>query len=105
MWPLERGQKNGQKSGLKSALINENSENVGVNVQENVQDNVQEKSRTDLILDVIRENNAVSLKELAQKIGVASKTIQRDLGQLKSENVIRRVGPDKGGYWQIMKDS
>ena len=77
------------------------SENVGVNVQENV----QEKSRTDLILDVIRENNAVSLKELAQKIGVASKTIQRDLGRLKSENVIRRIGPDKGGYWQIMKDS
>ena len=86
---------------LKSALIDENSENVGVNVQENV----HEKSRTDLILDVIRENNAISLKELAQKIGVASKTIQRDLGRLKSENVIRRIGPDKGGYWQIMKDS
>ena len=56
-------------------------------------------------MDVIRENNAVSLKELAQKIGVASKTIQRDLGRLKRENVIRRIGPDKGGYWQIMKDS
>ena len=90
---------------LKSALIDENSEKVGVNVQENVLENVQEKSRTDLILDVIRENNAVSLKELAQKIGVASKTIQRDLARLKCENVIRRIGPDKGGYWQIIKDS
>ena len=86
---------------LKNALIDEKT----VNVQENVHENVHEKSRTDLILDVIRENNAVSLKELAQKIGVASKTIQRDLGRLKSENVIRRIGPDKGGYWQIMKDS
>ena len=57
-----------------------------------------------MILDVIRENNAVSLKELAQKIGVASKTIQRDLARLKCENVIRRIGPDKGGHWQIMKN-
>ena len=81
---------------LKNALIDEKNANV--------QENVQEKSRTDLILDVIRENNAVSLKELAQKIGVASKTIQRDLARLKCENVIRRVGPDKGGHWQIMKN-
>ena len=86
---------------LKNALIDEKT----ANVQEKVHENVHEKSRTDLILDVIRENNAVSLKELAQKIGVASKTIQRDLGRLKRENVIRRIGPDKGGYWQIMKDS
>ena len=86
---------------LKNALIDEKN----ANVQEKVHENVHEKSRTDLFLDVIRENNAVSLKELAQKIGVASKTIQRDLGRLKSENVIRRIGPDKGGYWQIMKDS
>ena len=89
------------KFALKNALIDEKN----ANVQEKVHENVHEKSRTDLILDVIRENNAVSLKELAQKIGVASKTIQRDLGRLKSENVIRRIGPDKGGYWQIMKDS
>ena len=89
------------KLALKNALIDEKN----ANVQEKVHENVHEKSRTDLILDVIRENNAVSLKELAQKIGVASKTIQRDLGRLKSENVIRRIGPDKGGYWQIMKDS
>ena len=65
--------------------------------------NVQEKPRTDLILDVIRENNAVSLRELAHKIGVASKTVQRDLDRLKRDKIIRRVGPDKGGYWQIVK--
>ena len=51
---------------LKSALIDENSVDVGVNVQENV----QECSRTEMILNAIRENNAISLRVLAHKIGV-----------------------------------
>ena len=47
---------------LKSALIDENSVDVGVNVQE--------CSRTEMILNAIRENNAISLRVLAHKIGV-----------------------------------
>ena len=76
---------------------------VGVNVQVNVQENVQECSRTEMILNAIRENNAISLRVLAHKIGVTSKTVQRDFDRLKREKIIRRVGPDKGGHWEISK--
>ena len=73
------------------------------NVQGNVQENVQEKTREELILELLQKNNAISIRELAEQLNVTTKTIQRDLDKLKSQNLIRRVGPDKGGHWEIVK--
>jgi len=71
------------------------------NVQENDQENVQEKSRASVIIDFIRADSSISLRELSKKLGVSSKTVQREIEKLKVKNVIRRVGGDKGGHWEI----
>ncbi|MGN0750763.1 MAG: DeoR family transcriptional regulator [Treponema sp.] len=71
--------------------------------QENVQENVQEKSREDKILALITDNNKISIKEIAEKLGVTPKTIQRDLDKMKDKNIISRIGADKGGFWEICK--
>ena len=69
---------------------------------ENVQENVQEKDRTKIILELLQKDNKISIRELAEQLQMTSKTIQRDLDKLKEKNVIRRVGPDKGGHWEIV---
>ena len=71
------------------------------NVQENDQENVQEKSRASVIIDFIRADSSISLRELSKKLGVSSKTVQREIEKLKAKNAIRRVGGDKGGHWEI----
>ena len=71
--------------------------------QENVQENVQEKSRENKILALITDNSKISIKEIAEKLGVTSKTIQRDLDKMKDKNIISRIGADKGGFWEICK--
>jgi predicted HTH transcriptional regulator len=30
-------------------------------------------------------------------------TLHRDIEKLKSEGLIQRIGPAKGGHWQIIK--
>lgn len=69
---------------------------------ENVQENVQEKDRAEIILGLLKENNKISIRELSERLRLATKTIQRDLDKLKSQNIIRRVGADKGGHWEIL---
>ena len=69
---------------------------------ENVQENVQEKDRTKIILELFQKDNKISIRELAEQLQLTSKTIQRDLDKLKEKNIIRRVGPDKGGHWEIV---
>ena len=74
------------------------------NVQEKFteNENVQEKDRTKIILELLRTNNQISIRELAEQLQVTTKTIQRDLDKLKSQNIIRRICADKGGHWQII---
>ena len=54
-----------------------------------------------MIIDFIRADSSISLRELSKKLGVSSKTVQREIEKLKVKNVIHRVGADKGGQWEI----
>ncbi|MBR4688863.1 MAG: HTH domain-containing protein [Bacteroidales bacterium] len=72
------------------------------NVTDNVTDNVTE--RLPLMLSEIKANPNITTHELAKKINVARMTVYRDLEKLKKLGAIVRVGPDKGGYWEVKKD-
>jgi len=56
-----------------------------------------------MILNLLQNNNTISIRELAEQLNMTAKTIQRDLDKLKSQNLIRRIGPDKGGQWEVIK--
>ena len=55
------------------------------------------------ILKIISKNPNVTRNELAMSIGITSDGIKYNLDQLKKANIISRIGPDKGGYWKIIK--
>ena len=55
------------------------------------------------IIELIQENPNVTTSEMAEKIGVTRRAIAKITGALQTEGIIRRVGPDKGGHWEIIK--
>ncbi len=55
------------------------------------------------IIELIQENPNVTTSEMAEKIGVTRRAIAKITGALQAEGVIRRVGPDKGGHWELIK--
>ena len=79
-------------------------ENVPENVTENVLENVPEKLKRDILGD-LRGNSKITMSELANKYSVDIKTIKRDIEALKQKGLIARVGPDKGGYWQVVEQT
>lgn len=54
------------------------------------------------ILSMIRENHKISASKIAEILSITSRTTQWDLTVLREKNIIKRVGPDKGGYWEIL---
>ena len=54
------------------------------------------------ILKAIAENPNVSAKQLAEQLGISITAVQNHLDYLKNNNLIRRVGPDKGGHWEVV---
>ena len=62
-----------------------------------VVENVVEK-----ILASISKNSTISTKKLAAICSLSERQEQRIMTKLKEQGVIRRIGPDKGGHWEII---
>ena len=55
------------------------------------------------IIDLIARKPGVTAKELAQMVGVTLRAIEKQIAKLKREGRLIRVGPNKGGHWQVQK--
>jgi len=77
------------------------TENAVDNVVDNVVENVVENEQKTLAL--LKENNTLSAKEIANKLKITERTIQRYIKKLQEKKLIKRIGPAKGGYWEINK--
>ncbi|WP_217909506.1 DUF977 family protein [Desulfosediminicola flagellatus] len=56
------------------------------------------------IVHLIREDNKITIADLAKMVGVTTSSIERNLKQLQTEGRLKRIGPAKGGYWQAEDD-
>ena len=56
------------------------------------------------IVALIKENPYVTTEEMAKSIGIDRSNIWRNIKKLQEKGVIRRVGPDKGGHWEVIED-
>ena len=70
----------------------------------NVPENAPEK-RHKVIIEMIQSNPFITIPELATICSVNEKTIKRDIQQLKTRNLLTRIGPDKGGYWKVILEN
>ena len=55
------------------------------------------------IVGLMRGTPAISIPELAGIIGVTERSIERNIQKLQRNGIIRRIGPAKGGYWEVME--
>lgn len=55
------------------------------------------------ILIIIKDNPKITQKEISEKTGLTRRGIEWNLQQLKEKGIIKRIGPDKGGHWEIIK--
>jgi len=69
--------------------------------RENVPENVPEKRLQDIMQKMIK-NNKITIPELAKDLNVNEKTIKRDIEKLRKDKKIKRIGPDKGGYLEVV---
>ena len=69
--------------------------NVGINVGINVGVNEQK------ILRLIKGNPRVSAAKIGSVLNLSSRQVERLLSQLKQKHLIRRVGANKNGHWEI----
>jgi ATP-dependent DNA helicase RecG len=55
------------------------------------------------IIALIRQNPAITRQELAIELGITESGIKYHLKKMQDKGLLRRVGPDKGGHWEVVQ--
>jgi ATP-dependent DNA helicase RecG len=56
-----------------------------------------------MILDACRENPSITIPEMAEKIGITERSVQRNIQKLQADGLLRRVGGRKEGLWEVIR--
>jgi predicted HTH transcriptional regulator len=57
---------------------------------------------SDAIIGIIKTSPQITVKELSEKIGVPTRTVERTIKKLKTAGIIERIGPKLGGHWEVV---
>ena len=63
------------------------------------------KKTVDRLLELIRGNPKITFAEMVSVAGISRSAIQKHIERLKDAQRLRRVGPDKGGHWEVIEKS
>lgn len=56
------------------------------------------------ILELLSANSEITIPEMAERLGVSRRTIERGLAALRREGLIQRQGSAKGGQWVVLEN-
>jgi len=89
--------KKGEEGSKKR--FGDGSEELVERLEEKLAEKLAENERR--ILQLIHHNKRISISDMSKEVGISTTAIYKNLSKLKRKGVIRRVGPDKGGHWEV----
>ncbi|BFU89321.1 MAG: hypothetical protein NTAFB01_05080 [Nitrospira sp.] len=55
------------------------------------------------IVQSMKNNPRVTVSELAKHLHLSTTAIEKNIHYLKTQGYVKRVGPAKGGHWEVKK--
>ena len=86
----------GQTGGQSTTQTDSKTSNGGLNGGLKLTD------RQHVIVDIIRQYGGLKVDDIALKLKLGKRTIERELATLQKQGVVRRVDSKKGGHWEII---
>jgi len=62
------------------------------------------KELEDVIKEAIRKDSSITIQEFQKLTGLSKNGIWNVLNRMKEQNKIKRIGPDKGGHWEVVEE-
>ena len=70
---------------------------------DNGTDGTDKMSREDAIVNLMRKNKRISIKEISAQLNIPRRTLFRIIDALKTSNRIKRIGSEKSGTWEVFE--
>jgi ATP-dependent DNA helicase RecG len=63
---------------------------------------ISSEKSSEKILELLKADPSLAARTLADALGVSPRAVEKQIAKLRAEGRIRRIGPDKGGHWEVM---
>ena len=54
-------------------------------------------------LDLLAGSSTLTTQDIAERLGISRRAVAKHVYNLHSSGHLRRVGPDKGGHWEVLE--
>ena len=54
------------------------------------------------IIEMMKENPEITIPMIAEMLHKTTRAIEKSIAKLQSNGFVKRVGPDKGGHWEVL---
>ena len=55
------------------------------------------------IIKLMQNNPNITVQDIVNHLCIARSAVMKHIKRLKDQGLIERIGPDKGGHWEIIK--
>lgn len=76
------------------------TESIAENIVENIVENLSAMRGS--IVKIIWKNPRATAQSISKEVGIAPRNVQEHLKYLQEAGILRRIGPDKGGHWEVL---
>ena len=73
--------------------------NAGKIIAENIVEKLS--AMRERIVKILWQNPNATAQSISKEVGIAPRNVQEHLKYLQKAGILRRIGPDKGGHWEI----
>ena len=54
------------------------------------------------IIYYMKNDKLITIPELSEKLNISTRAIEKNIKKLSDLGIIKRIGPAKGGYWEVL---
>ena len=87
---------------LGSETHQESSERKEISSETASKSSERKRKSSERILDLIKNKPTISAAEIAMEIDMSSRGVEKQIKKLREAGIIKRIGADFGGYWEIV---
>lgn len=69
---------------------------------EGSEESSEESSEEMPLLRLLKAHPGLTAKQAAEQLGLSQRAVEKQLAALKAAGRLRRIGPNKGGHWQVV---
>lgn len=70
---------------------------------EGSEESSEESSEEMPLLRLLKAHPGLTAKQAAEQLGLSPRAVEKQLAALKAAGRLRRIGPNKGGHWQVVE--